>query len=147
MNRGRPSTIINPLSDRTGLRSGTMSFPADPRANAEANTTVFSNPNPNKRKRADSSIEDLEPFGSDPFDDTFEAIDLVDKEEFPPTEAPKKKNCVRLKNVTCIVCMDSCTDLTVTHCGKHHLSPFPTSILTPSQATSTVPIASRPPSA
>jgi hypothetical protein len=46
-----------------------------------------------------------------------EVIDLVDREDIPIPEPPKEDNSIKLGKFQCVICMDDCTDLTVTHCG------------------------------
>ncbi|KAL2257890.1 hypothetical protein VTK26DRAFT_9007 [Humicola hyalothermophila] len=130
-----PSPVSNPISPglrlpamsssmraRRDVRSGDLAMPSISAPSNEPSTSGV------KRKRDDSPAaaaaaeDDNDNFGKDPFAEDAEAIDLVDKDEsalndLANTNKTPKKKSVKLKGVTCIVCMDSCTDLTVTHCG------------------------------
>ncbi|KAM7222469.1 hypothetical protein V8F06_002247 [Rhypophila decipiens] len=68
----------------------------------------------NKRKR--DEFESI--FGSD--DEEIPIVDLVNPEKVSEAisqQKQKPKNEVKLGTFQCVICMDDCTDLTVTHCG------------------------------
>ena len=46
-----------------------------------------------------------------------DVVDLVDTNEVP-TELLKPKEYTKLSGFQCVICMDKCTNITVTHCGE-----------------------------
>jgi hypothetical protein len=49
----------------------------------------------------------------------FDTIDLTENNEvFEEVRKPEKDDRVKLAAFQCVICMDDCSNLTVTHCGK-----------------------------
>jgi hypothetical protein len=71
-------------------------------------------------------VEEL--FGSSPpprafvdleANEDYDTVDLTETNEVPyDIEKPEKDNRVKLAAFQCVICMDDCINLTVTHCGK-----------------------------
>jgi E3 ubiquitin-protein ligase RNF5 len=73
-------------------------------------------------KKEQAEEERLPDFGDsdDDRDGNDEIIDLLGSDDVAPLPVPrppKEDNMVKLGKFQCVICMDDCTDLTVTHCG------------------------------
>lgn len=71
-----------------------------------------------KKRKRDLFETEHDPDGSDGED--IPVVNLADTETVPESvlKQQKPKNEVKLSTFQCVICMDDCTDLTVTHCGK-----------------------------
>ncbi|KAM7193290.1 hypothetical protein V8F20_008485 [Naviculisporaceae sp. PSN 640] len=69
-----------------------------------------------KKRKRDLFDTEHDPDGSD--GEEIPVVDLADTETVPESILKQKpKNEVKLSTFQCVICMDDCTDLTVTHCG------------------------------
>ena len=81
----------------------------------EPNRTRFG---PSSTARTGSVGDTKSGFGDDDEDDV-QIIDLSNTETVPEELLrPAVDNSTKLSGYECIICMDRCTDITVTHCGK-----------------------------
>ncbi|KAF5017966.1 hypothetical protein F66182_10075 [Fusarium sp. NRRL 66182] len=98
-------------------RRTSMTAPAPP-----TRSPSIQKPNPLPKKNME--VEEL--FGSSPpcsrdteAKNEYATIDLTETNEVPEgSEKPEKDNRIKLSAFQCVICMDDCTNLTVTHCGE-----------------------------
>lgn len=92
---------------------------------APAAATSTTNRRPSAVKRQPSSTRSsVSPSAFNTPEREDSVVDLVGTDSIP-VEPPKPKvdNTVKLAKFQCVICMDDCIDITVTHCGMF-LSPF-----------------------
>jgi hypothetical protein len=91
--------------------------------------TISTRPSSRQKKssapKKEMDVEEL--FGSSPpprafvdleANEDYDTVDLTETNEVPDDiEKPEKDNRVKLAAFQCVICMDDCINLTVTHCG------------------------------
>ncbi|KAL2131257.1 hypothetical protein VTI74DRAFT_5329 [Chaetomium olivicolor] len=119
------STMSTNARPKRTIRPGDLTMPsapsqAGPSSGSARATRSASRPSSssNKRKREADKEDDL--FGGDAFA-AEQVVDLVDKDDIPDevvnSQKEADKKYVKLSKYDCAICMDSVTNLTVTHCG------------------------------
>lgn len=107
---------------RQETSSSSTSQPAQQSSKARRTSTTRKQQGLKKEQAEDELILEFDDSDEDR-NGGEEIIDLLGSDDAVPPPAPpvpappKEDNVVKLGNFQCVICMDDCTDLTVTHCG------------------------------
>lgn len=125
-----PATRRTTTAATAAARAGPGHASKRRRTSVTAANTISTRP-PSRQKRTPAPSKDMEVeelFGPSPtrtfvdLEAKGEDIDTVDltetNEVLEDPKTPEKDNRIKLAAFQCVICMDDCVNLTVTHCGK-----------------------------
>ncbi|KAG8354217.1 hypothetical protein FVEN_g7890 [Fusarium venenatum] len=122
LRRSTAATVSRTGSTHTSKRRRTSTAAAN-------ENTIPTRPSSRQKKssapKKEMDVEEL--FGSSPpprafvdleANEDYDTVDLTETNEVPDEiKKPEKDNSVKLAAFQCVICMDDCINLTVTHCG------------------------------
>ncbi|GKU02924.1 e3 ubiquitin-protein ligase complex slx8-rfp subunit slx8 [Fusarium langsethiae] len=122
LRRSVTAATPRPGSTHTGKRRRTSTAAAN-------GNTISKRPSSRQKKssapKKEMEVEEL--FGSSPpprafvdleTNEDYDTVDLTETNEIPDDiEKPEKDDRIKLAAFQCVICMDDCNNLTVTHCG------------------------------
>ncbi|KAM0249938.1 hypothetical protein ACHAP5_002531 [Fusarium lateritium] len=125
-----PATRRTTTAATVAARAGPGHASKRRRTSATATNTISTRP-PSRQKKSPAPSKDMdveELFGPSPTrtfvdleakEEDIDTVDLTETNEvLEDPKTPEKDNRIKLAAFQCVICMDDCVNLTVTHCGK-----------------------------
>lgn len=125
-----PATRRTTTAATAAARAGSGHASKRRRTSATAANTISTRP-PSRQKKTPAPSKDMEVeelFGPSPTrtfvdleakEEDIDTVDLTETNEvLDDPKTPEKDNRIKLAAFQCVICMDDCVNLTVTHCGK-----------------------------